>query len=152
MTILDEIYNTRLFRLKQRTLPWRFDIEHKPGKSNLVADATSRHTIAIEYSESASLSLSSDNDHEEISMIAAIQSDFENLTMVTWQRVKEKTQRDSTMQELMSILDNGFPQRKEQLPPSLAPFWEFRKSLYLTNGIILYNDRVVIPRFFNDPS
>lgn len=38
--------------------------------------------------------------------------------MVTWQRVKEETQRDSTMQELMSILDNGFPQRKEQLPPS----------------------------------
>lgn len=74
---LDEIYNTRLFRLKQRTLPSRFDIEHKPGKSNLVANATSRHTIAIKYSESASLSLSSENDHEEISMIAAIQSDFE---------------------------------------------------------------------------
>jgi len=28
---LDEIQNTRLFRLKQRTLPWYFQIRHKPG-------------------------------------------------------------------------------------------------------------------------
>ena len=40
---LDEILNTRLFRLNQRTLPWRFDIVHMPGKSNKTADATSRH-------------------------------------------------------------------------------------------------------------
>ena len=42
---LDEISNSRLFRLKQRTLPWRFDIVHQPGKSNLAADATSRHPV-----------------------------------------------------------------------------------------------------------
>ena len=40
---LDEITNSRLFRLKQRTLPWRFDIVYLPGKSNHAADATSRH-------------------------------------------------------------------------------------------------------------
>ena len=40
---LDEIQNTRLFRLKQRTLPWHFMISHLPGNTNLAADATSRH-------------------------------------------------------------------------------------------------------------
>ena len=40
---LDEIHNTRLFRLKQRSLPWYFDIIHVPGKMNLAPDATSRH-------------------------------------------------------------------------------------------------------------
>ena len=40
---LDEIYNTRLFRLKQRTLPWRFRVEYLPGKTNLAADAASRY-------------------------------------------------------------------------------------------------------------
>ena len=40
---LDEIQNTRLFRLKQRTLPWCFNIIHLPGRSNYAADAASRH-------------------------------------------------------------------------------------------------------------
>ena len=40
---LDDISNTRLFRLKQRTLPWRFPIHHLPGKTNTAADATSRY-------------------------------------------------------------------------------------------------------------
>ncbi|QQP38294.1 Uncharacterized protein FKW44_018834, partial [Caligus rogercresseyi] len=40
---LDEIPNMRLFRLKQRTLLWRFQIFHLPGKTNHVADATSRN-------------------------------------------------------------------------------------------------------------
>ena len=38
---LDELPNTRLFRLKQHTLPWKFDIAHLPGKTNMAADATS---------------------------------------------------------------------------------------------------------------
>ena len=40
---LDEISNSPLFRLKQRTLPWRFTIVHCPGRYNEAADATSRH-------------------------------------------------------------------------------------------------------------
>ena len=40
---LDEITNTRLFRLKQRTLAWRFEVQHLPGATNLAADAASRY-------------------------------------------------------------------------------------------------------------
>ena len=40
---LDDIHNPRLFRLKQRTLMWRFRILHVPGKSNAAADAASRY-------------------------------------------------------------------------------------------------------------
>ena len=40
---LDEIPNTRLFRLKQRTLPWSFQIAYLPGKTNHAADAASRY-------------------------------------------------------------------------------------------------------------
>ena len=40
---LDEIDNNRLFRFKQRTLPWKFDIAYLPGKTNVAADAASRY-------------------------------------------------------------------------------------------------------------
>ena len=42
---LDEIPNTRLFRIKQRTLPWHFQILYMPGSTNAAADAASRHPL-----------------------------------------------------------------------------------------------------------
>ena len=59
----DEISNTRIFLLKQRTLPWSFDIAHLPEKTNSAADATSRHpSPANEFAELRSLSLHSEMD------------------------------------------------------------------------------------------
>ena len=43
---LDQITNTRLFNLKQATLPWKFSVVHTPGKENQFADATSRNPSA----------------------------------------------------------------------------------------------------------
>ena len=40
---LNEITDSRLFRLEQCTLPWWFDIRHLHGKSSHTANATSRH-------------------------------------------------------------------------------------------------------------
>ena len=47
--ILDEITNTRLFRLKHCTLLWRFEIFHLPGVSNCAADAASRHPALCNF-------------------------------------------------------------------------------------------------------
>jgi hypothetical protein len=40
---LDEIDNPRLFRIKQRTLMWKFSVEYQPGIHNYFADAVSLH-------------------------------------------------------------------------------------------------------------
>ena len=32
------------------------------------------------------------------------------------------------------------------MPSSLAAYWEFRDSLFIADGIIMYNDRAVIPQ------
>ncbi|KAK3736199.1 hypothetical protein QZH41_002472 [Actinostola sp. cb2023] len=49
---LDEITNSRLFRLKQRTLPWRFDTLHMPGKSNQAARLPPRgHPLTVWFCE-----------------------------------------------------------------------------------------------------
>ena len=48
---LDQIANSRLFSLKQRTLPWRFTIVHMPGKENSFSDATSRNPVCSNEGE-----------------------------------------------------------------------------------------------------
>ena len=39
---LVDIKNPRILNLKQKTLRWRFTMEHMPGKDHHVADAMSR--------------------------------------------------------------------------------------------------------------
>ena len=50
---LDEIANMSLFRLKQRSLLWRFSIQHRPGKLNIAPDAMSRHPVRNEDTSEA---------------------------------------------------------------------------------------------------
>ena len=40
---LGDIENPRTLSLKQKTLPWRFSLEHVPGKEHHIADAMSRY-------------------------------------------------------------------------------------------------------------
>ena len=79
---LDEIQNTRLFRLKQRTLPWCFNIIHLPGRSNYAADAASRHPAQ-----------SPDQliDNTESLMVAGIHRDTSALTSITWDQLASET-------------------------------------------------------------
>ena len=42
---LADIDNPRMLNLKQKTLRWRFGVEHAPGKDHHVADAMSRFPV-----------------------------------------------------------------------------------------------------------
>ena len=49
---LADISNPRLFRIKQRTMLWRYNVVHVPGVKNPAADATSRNPSSAEHDES----------------------------------------------------------------------------------------------------
>lgn len=136
---LDEITNTRLFRLKQRTLPWRFSIIHMPGRSNLAADATSRHP-----SPSIAVSSLAVVDQMEHALAAAIQREAAEISALPWSRIVEETQNDHNMRALVQTVANGFPVTDKDLPHA-SPFWQYRDALYISDGAVLFEDRVVVP-------
>ena len=72
---LDEIENSRIFRLKQRTLPWYFKIYHMPGKTNSAADATSRYPSPS----------NPETFDDELAMTAAIHSESNKLIGISWE-------------------------------------------------------------------
>ena len=136
---LDEIPNTRLFRLKQRILPWYFDIIHLPGKTNLACDATSRYPSASH--EKTGLS----KEHMLESVIAAaIQFDTQKLTSITWDQLVIETTKDNNLVVLIEAIQNGFPD-VYRTNASTSPYWQYRQNLHITDGVIIYNDRVVVP-------
>ena len=133
---LDEIPNTRLFRLKQRTLPWHFHTAHMPGKTNHAADAASRYPA--QCLEASSLTV---GDYSELLMNAAISRETGDLIAVSWSLLADETKKDSILSKLMSAIEHGFA----TLYDEISDYVRYRDSLYITDGVILYQDRVVVP-------
>ena len=136
---LDKIAKTRLFRLKQRTLPWQFSIMHMPGTSNQAADAASRHP-----SPSISINTLGVKDQLEHNLAAVIQREAAEISSLPWSRIVEETEKDVNMRALRQTVVGGFPPSAKDLPHA-SPYWQFREALYISDGAVMFEDRVVVP-------
>ena len=134
---LDEISNTRLFRLKQRTLPWHFRTVHMPGRTNDAADAASRYPSPV-GTEVSSVTL---NDQEELLLAAAIGQETEEITAVSWKMLAHETSKDKVLAKLINAMREGFEGDNE----GLDEYARYRDCLYMTDGVVMYQDRVIVP-------
>ena len=158
---LDEISNPRLFSLKQRTLPWLYEIYWMPGKDNSFSDATSRNPATKEdedinnficlinskMEESKSIVQCADEQSELVAAVSnsivAIKTDLNKVYAITWERVQDAT--FSEFEELMSLIQKGFPLNKSDLDEKHINFWNHKNGLHVFDQVILFHDKVVIP-------
>ena len=113
---LDAITNSRLFRLKQRTLPWCFDIRHLPGKFNYAADATSRHPSPSGSVADTSPGASSIPDLIESALMASIRSDTQELGTISWSLIPHETAADTLLSHLLTLTEQGQTSLEQPLP------------------------------------
>ena len=139
----DEITNSRLFRLKQRTLPWRFDIVYLPGKSNHAADATSRHPSLSGSANGLSLGSPRIPDTVESALMASIRDDAQELGAISWSLLARETAADACLGHLLSLIEHEG--RVDVNDPALASLSPVCGSVYAQDGVLLYHDRVVVP-------
>ena len=134
---LTEIENRRLLNLKEKTLAYHFTIIHVPGVKNKGPDAASRFPPAEEH----------DDDTADDGATAAEAAETLNsiTNLVGWEAVKEATVSDETLQQLGSVIREGFPQLPRDLPVALRPYHRYSSSLCCVDGVILMGQRIVIP-------
>ena len=170
---LEDIPNSHLRNLKEKTLGFRFKIIHIPGVCNKAADAISRYLAGTTAPErlvlpddpaSADTSPSTyeihhtflsgirikeleHHNHNECDEEAkqSAMAVLESLQAVTWHRTKQETASDANMHQLVSIIENGIPEAINDLPPPLRTYHRFREHLHTLDGVILYKDRIVTP-------
>ena len=53
---------------------------------------------------------------------------------------------DTDYTSLIALIKSGFPSNKSDLQPNLREFWEVRDKLLTSDGIILMNNCIVIPK------
>ena len=146
---LNDIKNPRLFRIKQRTLMWRFRITHIPGIATPAADATSRYPSPRSTNlDSLSVIRVPAGDGEqsmESAVIASIQAATNMRTAVTWERVRDGTHKDPTLRDLQNHIIHGFPPSRDGLSECVQPYWQYRDRLTVVDDVVLMDERIVIP-------
>ena len=79
-------------------------------------------------------------------MLASVASHGVVVEAVTLERVQQEAMMDPLMQELRRLLEEGFPETRNGMRDSTREFFKFREDLSMVLGVILYKDRVIIPR------
>ena len=149
---LGEIENPRLSRIKEKTLQFTFSIIHNKGKWHRAPDALSRSPIKAECFKICVLEEDDENMAEFIASdnisplavaeLSAITCNF----IVTLDELRRCTKNDVTMQALSSIIESGFPSTRHETDEAVRSFYNVREHLWLQDGLIMFKDRLVIPR------
>ena len=63
----------------------------------------------------------------------------------SWERIAMEISSDSGMCLLLVTIEKGFPDTRRETTDTVAAFWMYRDSLCVSDGAILYQDRVVSP-------
>ena len=64
---------------------------------------------------------------------------------ITWQRLQQATASSPICQSLTFLIRAGLPPSLQQWPQDLAPYYPYRLNLMVSDGVILYGDRPLIP-------
>ena len=102
---LDEISNSGFFRLKQRTLPWHFDIVHRNRQCNQTTDATSRHPSPSGSVKDFTLGTPSNPNMAELALMATICSHAEKATIIHWSLIADATAQDKSLSHILTLLE-----------------------------------------------
>ena len=149
---LDDIPNTRLRNLKEKTLPYSFKMVYVPGPRQKAADAISRHPSGHKNAKKlllpddvatvcSEITPPSYDDNIKNYVNAALHS-FEP---ITWEKVQTATMNDSDFKVLQQTIEEGWPNRTKNIPDAVQQYRKYKDSLCTLDGVILYRDRILVP-------
>ena len=124
----------RCQRLLMRMMRFNVTAVHVPGKQLIVADALSRSPLTQAGSET--------ERHIKAYVDAVVTN--KPMSSEKLEEIRGVTQTDPDLQAVISSVQNGW--RKTHNFPSFSAFYSARHHLSEARGLVLYDDRIVIPK------
>lgn len=106
-----------------------YDVEvvYRKGKEMYISDMLSRAYLP-HHGES--------NDFEQVNMVQYLP--------VRPERLQQLKLHNEALQLLNTVIRNGWPEEKRELPIQLTPYFSIRDKLSIQDGIIFRSERVVV--------
>ena len=151
---LSKIQNPRLFRLKEKTLRYRFTIQHCTEKWNSGSDAVSRNPTSILKSlldvlpaipAQSDVSESDMNDWVASTTTMAIFGANSNTALTSPDLIHAAGRRDPQYIKIIETIQRGFPRTRRLTTPEVREYWEMRHRLSVNNDLALLDQRIIIP-------
>ena len=111
----------RLQRMLLKIQGYNFELEYRPGKELVIADALSR--------------LPNEENCETVEV--DMQVDLVKFHSERLYNIRISTQQDPVLNELKEVILLGWPEKQKDLPTSLRSYWSYRDELSVENGVIL---------------
>lgn len=61
------------------------------------------------------------------------------------QEFREETNKDMVLQTVKQYIMSGWPSSKDDTPTETRPYWNMRDELYVSEGLVLKDDRLITP-------
>ena len=131
----------RIQSFKMRTMKFYFQVVYVPGRELQVADALSRRPQSPANVDSMVDELIKAVEEHVEGIRDALPASKDGLL-----RIKEATRQDLDMQELIRVVNAGWPNRVTQVVAAIRPFWSHKDLLTVVGGLLLRGHQIVIPK------
>ena len=156
---LSKISNPRLFKLKEKTLPYRFSIQHCPGKWHRGSDAMSRNiggfksvmeVCAISPTEEEYEMSVDVESYYQMASAEAISGYSNEEGIISLDDIRSFGKSDPSYSMLNNQIAKGFSTSRRTVDPLIREFWEVRHRLSSERGVVMVDQRLVIPSKLRD--
>lgn len=122
------------------------------GKENVVADGLSRAPVDIDFANFQ------DIDRREFESVLKIEKEKirelrkvhliedSELAIDLIRELKAESSQDAEIRLISTFIVNGWPEYVKEVPEEIRVFFKFKNELSIYQGLILRNDRILVPR------
>ena len=124
----------RMQRLCIRTWNYTFTPQYLKGKDNVISDALSRVNP---------LKIDDCDIEKEILAVNIVSSS--TLQQAEIEELQKATSEDTELQCLKAVISTGWPSSRSSCSDVLKNYWNYRDELWIEDGILMKNHKIVIP-------